>query len=340
MLVFVRNSATNLLPLILGLFFKISGTSTRVMTVLSNMGLCVSVKTVDRLKKQVSDDAICLARELIHSGRIFYIIFDNINIYLKKSQERVTNKHEMINATNSAVGGIDEMGIDISEALDPESRRKMLGCRQNANWKDIQPTADDDTHLEASFIAILAEILGRYSPGVLKHLTKKEREQLLREVQEMMPTDRPLPPVKTDMRPFGVVNENEGSKDGVARVIRALWERAATTVEGSGKSLRYFLGDWLTVNNIRSARRVRADDRTPLARLEGIEEWPTLWHFALQATHMIMRAHLGFETMDPHCLARHKTLLRRTWDTKKPNYAAAKSLIRHSLIARVFHITM
>ncbi|KAF8119797.1 hypothetical protein K438DRAFT_2006464 [Mycena galopus ATCC 62051] len=46
MLAFVRNRATNVLPLALGLFFKISGTSSRVVLMLSNAGVCVSSWTV------------------------------------------------------------------------------------------------------------------------------------------------------------------------------------------------------------------------------------------------------------------------------------------------------
>ena len=65
-----------------------------------------------------------------------------------------------------------------------------------------------------------------------------------------------------------------------------------------------------------------------------------LWHFALQGTHMIMRTHLGNNVSDPTSLSAHKGLLGRVWDPNKPNYAAAKSLIRHSLIARLLHIVM
>ena len=52
-----------------------------------------------------------------------------------------------------------------------------------------------------------------------------------------------------------------------------------------------------------------------------------------------MQTHLGHAVLDPTSLA-HKGLLRRIWDESKPNYAVAKSLIRHSLIARLLHITM
>ncbi|KAF8139129.1 hypothetical protein K438DRAFT_1786028 [Mycena galopus ATCC 62051] len=103
MLAFVRNRATNLLPLILGLFFKFSGTSSRVVQMLSNAGVCVSSHTVERLKVIISEDDINLAVELITSGRVFFTIFDNINIFLRKSQQRLSNSNDMINATNCAI---------------------------------------------------------------------------------------------------------------------------------------------------------------------------------------------------------------------------------------------
>jgi hypothetical protein len=61
MLAFVRNRATNVLALVLGLFFKIGGTGVRVINMLSNAGVCVSFDTIERLKTRISDDAIAHA---------------------------------------------------------------------------------------------------------------------------------------------------------------------------------------------------------------------------------------------------------------------------------------
>lgn len=77
-----------------------------------------------------------------------------------------------------------------------------------------------------------------------------------------------------------------------------------------------------------------------MERLEYMEEISALWHFGLNATHMIMRTHFGNAITDPASLVAHKGLLHRTWDAHKPNYAAAKALIRHLLIARLIHCVM
>ncbi|KAJ7066884.1 hypothetical protein B0H15DRAFT_807522 [Mycena belliarum] len=120
MLAFVRNRATNLLPLLLGLFFKISGTSTRVLNMLSNTGVSVAGRTVERLKIRISDDAIQLGIDLVLSGQMFCTLFDNINIFLRKAQQRITNPNSMIHATNVAliaVNGIDAAAENLEEKL-------------------------------------------------------------------------------------------------------------------------------------------------------------------------------------------------------------------------------
>ena len=178
LLVFVRNCATNVLPLILGLFFKVSGTSSRVMTMLSNVGLCVSGRTVERLKKRISDDAIAYAVELMTSGHLFCTTFDNINIYLRKFQQRITNKNSMIHATNCAIVAIDEHGLDVLRIDDLKTKLNHRGKRSEARFEDISSIQDDDEHLKKAFFCISAEMLVLYTP---ESKNWKERTKMLDE---------------------------------------------------------------------------------------------------------------------------------------------------------------
>ena len=124
------------------------------------------------------------------------------------------------------------------------------------------------------------------------------------------------------------------------KVLEAIKDSSTLTWERWSGKIRLILGDRLTSNNLRAARRDRADDVNAMERLEYVEELSNLFHFALQATHMLMRTHYGQAVLDPTSLTAHKGLLARTWDVHKPNYAAAKALVRHSLIARILHIVM
>ncbi|KAK7028602.1 hypothetical protein R3P38DRAFT_2622936 [Favolaschia claudopus] len=335
MLAFVRNRSTNVLPLILGLFFKISGTSSRVIQMLSNAGVCVSGQTVERVKTRITEDAIQLAIQLILSGQVFFSIFDNINIFIRKSQQRISSTNDMINATNCAVVGIPD--VEAFTEADLAEQLALRGQRAKAKPSDILPTTEDDEIIGKSFTALIAEMIVVFTPGNNRW---KDRKDIADRVGGMLPKDRPIPATKTDARPFGVFDVNEGSKKGVVKVLSAIQKRSTVPESRWSSIWRIFVGDWLTSSNLRAARRDRADDVNAMERLEYAQELSAPFHFALQATHMIMRTHLGRAVEDPASLAAHKGLLNRKWDVNKPNYAAAKSLIRHSLIARILHCVM
>ncbi|KAF6754008.1 hypothetical protein DFP72DRAFT_813583 [Ephemerocybe angulata] len=337
MLTFARNRATNALPLLCGLFFKIEGTSSRVLQMLSNLGVCTSVKTVERVKEVVSKNCIENARSLILEGDMFVTVFDNINLYLRKHQQRLTNQHTMIHATNCAIIRIHKAGVNVAEAIDMKAKLDRRGKRFNAKFTDILPSKDDDEHLRKACTNLIVEFIIRYTPGSERW---KGRAEMLEKVREDMPRDRPIPVEKTDTRPFGVFDANEGSKKGIIELLDLIRSRTTMSPEEWAGKVRVLLGDWLTSNNFRHARSDRKDDVSPMERLEYGEEVSQLFHFALQATQMIIRTHFGTTIDDPVSLASHKGLLGRVWDPNVANYAAAKSLIRHSLIARILHITM
>ncbi|KII95851.1 hypothetical protein PLICRDRAFT_170448 [Plicaturopsis crispa FD-325 SS-3] len=191
--------------------------------------------------------------------------------------------------------------------------------------------------MRKAFTGLIADMLIRYCPGSQKW---EDRAEMLKEASDMIPKDRPLKAEKTDTRPFGVFDVNEGSKKGIVKVVEQIQERSTLTKEEWSAKTRILEGDWLTANNVRAARRDRFDDVDTMERVENPEELSALWHHALQASHKIMRTHYGNAVLDPTSLAAHKGLLNRTWDVNKPNYAAAKALIKHSLIARLLHIVM
>ncbi|KAJ6543196.1 hypothetical protein DFH09DRAFT_1088897 [Mycena vulgaris] len=221
---------------------------------------------------------------------MFYIIFDNINIFLRKFQQRLFNKNSMIHATNVAI--ISLPNADLS-AADLDAKKEHRGKRAEAKSSDLLPTAEDEEK----------------SSG-------RAGTEMLKAAEAFITADRPLPPKKTDGRPAGLFDELSGLGE----------EEWATKA-------RIIVGDLLTSNNIRGARKDRMDDINGMEHLEYVEEQSTLWHFALNATHMIMRLHFGDSALDPGSLAKHKGLLNRTWDAEKPNYADAKALIHHSLVS-------
>lgn len=338
MLLFVRNRATNLLPLLVGLFLRTGGASYRVIAALNRAGVSVSTRTIDRLKIILSSDAIRRAQELFRRNLFFAIIFDNINLYVRHTEQRINNRNSMINATNIALIKLPSDAEAAGEDL--EARLDMRGNRINdRRGKCIQITKQDTDHFNDAFTAIIAEILSMYWPGREKW-SRETRKEMAEKMAKLIPEIRPLKPEKTETFPMGVIDVDEGSKKGIIRVLEEIQKMSTVTPEEFSRIVRIIMGDLGTVHNLRAARRDRKDDIDPMAQLKYVQELSQLFHWALNATHMLVRVHLGNSVQDPGSLSRHKELLGRTWDVNKPDYAAAKSLLRHSLIARLFHCVM
>ncbi|KAJ6539803.1 hypothetical protein DFH09DRAFT_1090121 [Mycena vulgaris] len=313
--------------MILGLFLEIGGTGSRILSTLRNAGACVSIKTIERLKKVLSEDAVAHAMNLMQGPGIFYIIFDNINIFLRKPQQRLFNSNSMIHATNAAAISIPDVA---PEAEDLEAKKKRRGKRAAATGADILPTDHDEEKMLSSFVGLVMTLVLAYCPGSKDW---ENREVMLKAAEAFMARY----PRREVM--FGLW-VNEGSKKGIIKMMKALQEISGLDETEWAAKVRIIIGDWLTSNNLCGARKNRMDDINGMERLEYVEEPSALWHFALNATHMIMRLHFGDSVLGPGSLAQHKGLLNRTWDAEKPNYADAKALIRHSLVSRILYEVM
>ncbi|KAJ6603381.1 hypothetical protein DFH09DRAFT_1242761 [Mycena vulgaris] len=239
--------------------------------------------------------------------------------------------NSMIHATNVAIISLPD--ADLS-AADLDAKKERRGKRAEAKSSDILPTAEDKEKMFCSFTGLVMTLIFAYCPGSSEW---ENRNEMLKAAEAFITADRPLPPKKTDGRPAGLFDVNEGSKKGIIKILKALQELSGLGEEEWATKAQVIVGDWLASNNIRGARKDRIDDIKGMEHLEYVEEQSTLWHFALNATHMIMRLHFGDSVLDPGSLAKHKGLLNRTWDAEKPNYADAKALIRHSLVSRILY---
>ncbi|KAJ7112888.1 hypothetical protein C8R44DRAFT_741243 [Mycena epipterygia] len=97
-----------ILLLLLGLFFKISGTSLHIIQMLSNMGVCVSGDTIEQLK----------------------------------FQQQLSNTNYMINATNCAIIGINN--VELFTTANLAEKLALHGNRSKAKPADVLPMAEDD----------------------------------------------------------------------------------------------------------------------------------------------------------------------------------------------------
>jgi hypothetical protein len=116
-------------------------------------------------------------------------------------------------------------------------------AQANATMMDIIPIKDDEEHIKKSFKVLISNFILCYAPGSKSWPTQSK---MLDPNLAKMPEDRPLEPQKTDMRPLGVFDVNEGSKKGIVNLLHEIPKRIQQDVKVWSSRTQILLGDWLS----------------------------------------------------------------------------------------------
>ncbi|KAF5378547.1 hypothetical protein D9615_007075 [Tricholomella constricta] len=343
MLLFFRNRATNAFQLVMGIFLSSSGASRRIIDTFNHMGLSVSYQTVQSTLTTLSEDATLQARNFVtSSGRLWSVVYDNINFTLRTASQRIDSATQQLNATTLAVFSLPASFTRdaYASALSILERRKLAGARRKLTLEALLPTEAKQGHITAAFKHIIRTILLQYTPG---HLRRRRKSKALRKhTASLKPRIRRLGHEKTEFFPLPALNEEEASVPGTIRVV----EKIFTTLLGLATELievelRLLVGDWLTIQNLRLMREERQDEFSGFLRFDWVQEVAMPFHFQLNAMYCLFRTHLGLASHEnPSSLEHHRNILRRSkLDLKKPEYNKAKELVNHSLIARILDCT-
>lgn len=360
-ILFAKNRATNAFQTIMGLFLGISGASKRVLSVCNHMGVCISyeyvfrtalsvrssqVSSVESALSQLTNSSQRRARDFVKSGkRLWCLVYDNINFTFRKASQRLHNTTEQINATTSAVIALPAcftatLFEGACSVLD-RTRRQQSGDRREMSLHELVPTLEQQGQLRSAFYHAVRSLLLDNLPGLkgnkprIKHIKKKVVAEKL--------TIRPLEGAgeKTDFYPLPALNEEESSVKGTIRVVQTLVRDVLElAVDVAASKLRFFVGDWLTIRNLRLMKYMRITEPEAWGRMDWVQEAAMPFHFQLNAMHMLFRTHLGESDNNPSCLDRHRIRLQRyKLDKKKPEFNQARELAEQSLVARLLDIT-
>ena len=357
-LLFGKNRSTNAFQIIMGLFLGISGATKRVLSVCNHMGVCVSYEyvpqwlqmsfcsrrtsSVESALVQLTKSSKARARKFVESGRrLWCLVYDNINFTLRKASQRLHSATEQINATTSAVIALPAYFSAPTFDSACKISDRWSGGRQGMALNRLSPTLEEQQQLHSAFRhairSILLDNLEGLAPG------EARTTSIRRNVAAKKPVIRQLDGAgeKTDFYPLPALDEEEASVNGTIRVVQALIRNTLKlTEEVASSKLRFLVGDWLTIRNLRLMKFIRATEPESWGRMDWVQEAAMPFHFQLNAVNMFIRAHLGESDRDPSCLDRHRARLQRyKIDKKKPEYNQACELIEHSLVARLLDIT-
>ena len=292
------------------------------------------------LSKSATERAVDFVQ---HRKQLWCLVYDNINLTLRKASQRLHNLTEQINATTSAVIALPACfytetfrnACNVPEKDQPQGRN-----RREMTLDKLTPTPEEQGQLHLAFRYAVRSLLLDNLEGLADG---DARAVIRRKVEAQRPIIRLLDGAgeKTDFFPLPALDQEEASVKGTIRVVQKLiCDTLKFTAEKAALVLRFYVGDWLTIRNLRLMKFARRMEGDSWPSMRWVQEAAMPFHFQLNAVFMLNRAHLGESDKDPSCLDRHRARLQRyKLDKKKPEYNQACQLIEHSLIARLLDIT-
>ena len=303
--------------------------------------MIIDVRTVQTALRTLSEDAKVQARSFTTtSGRLWGVVYDNINFTLRTTSQRLDAATQQLNATTLAVFSLPKKftRAAYAGALSILERRKRLGLRKLLTLESLRPSEEQHKQVHSAFKHALRTILLTRLPGKMRK--RRYTKALRKHTQKLKPKLRVLGHEKTQFFPLPALNEEEASVGGTIRVVEKIFTSLlGLAVELIEAELHLLVGDWLTIRNLRLMKDERKDEFTSFLRFDWVQEAAMPFHFQLNAMYMLFRTHLG-TSENPSSLEHHRSLLRRSkLDVKKPEYNKAKELVMHSLIARLLDCT-
>jgi hypothetical protein len=289
----------------------------------------------------LSEDAKVQARSFTtKSGRLWGVVYDNINFTLQTASQRLDSATQQLNATTLAVFSLPKKYTRAAYAgiLSIYERHQRRGLRKLMTLQSLRPSEEQHKQVHAAFKHALRTILLTRLPGEMRK--RRHTKTLRKHTKKLKPKIRVLSHEKTQFFPLPALNEEEASVGGTIRVVEKIFiSLLGLAVEFIEAELCLLVGDWLSIRNLRLMKEERKDESTGFLRFDWVQEAAMPFHFQLNAMYMLFRTHLG-TTENPSSLESHRSLLRRSkLDIKKPEYNKAKELVTHSLIARLLDCT-
>jgi hypothetical protein len=326
----------------------------RAISVLNQMGISVSYDSIRVAVKAVSQAAQDRMRNIVKSGVLFGLCWDNVALPNNKKETTEMNRGSLDHCTTSymyelfvpppqdTASPTDVQAYDnIMAAQEENSRRKRIGIprelvsKVNPEYKSLQ---------RADFI--FGKNINEYWPDVVTvHLSDFLHEFFGAAVISAYTVDgrrleRPrmpeelyrIPHQKSRLHPLKVLDIDESSIDGNAQVIEAIASELDCNLAQLNGSSVMITGDQMTTARVRSLKDLRSRDM--LERRFGFADTISGWlHTEMAVANGIQRCHSGGKDgLDPGSLNRFITVLGRTGISENvTDHDALHRLIIHVL---------
>ncbi|KAF9368787.1 hypothetical protein CPB97_004251, partial [Podila verticillata] len=332
MLLFMTSQKCNAFQTVMGVFLHCTGCPTRVLDVLSSLGLSVSDDQVRKALANMTKDAKDQVKKAVLHNE-WFVVYDNINIAMKHHHQRINKLDTFDNGTAATVILIhakedyekaehdekaehgetsehDERGPDDENGLDDEISLDDESDTDDESNTDDESSADDE---------------GRDNEH--DEVNKSDKSPAC--VVPIVEVD-PLPIQKSITFQLQTMKIDESTIAGNLSVLETI------TDVGLGLARTWFAklpniivaGDQMTVARLLSLQIHQAIDPNPFGSLSWVHPVPQLFHMWMTLCGTIFRTHYG-EDNTCGSLSSLIVLLRRKHLTKDSlNFKTADELLR------------
>ncbi|KAG0011207.1 hypothetical protein BGZ81_002342 [Podila clonocystis] len=308
MIMHCRTERHNYFQRVMGIFFHASGCSKNVINILSKAHICVSYDSTLAAISALTEDALGLVREAVLKNS-WYIIYDNINLFMTVSDQRADNADTQINGATATI----VPGKDLGTADKPFNPLAAL------TLDDFFP--DDQAVKDAAVASRF------YLVDVLRRHHEKYKGIFMPPIREI----RSLPVEQSVTYPIPAMEIDQSSVEGNLEILKFI--TACTLVLpanyfDNGKRV-IVAGDQLTVSRVEAIQRCVDDDVRAFDRMEWALPALQLFHLQMNLCSLILKTHLG-ESNKPGSLSFYVARLKRKRISEgSSSFHAADELMRN-----------
>lgn len=341
----------------MGMYLSASKTSKRAITVLNQLGFCMSYLSICKAWESCAEKSSKKLRSVVQTGAPFAFMYDNLVLQLKVKEESLTNKNEMLNLTACVCFLLNTEGIDLS------------GDRRHISVEDIP---DEDDQIGVNGLGIDSKVLLKrtdfsdldplemlsfvetqeYFPGAVRgHVMDIIRSYFAESLDQnplkltgkepKIPVVYKLQAKKTPIFTLPTLDLDEATLTGNIDILEEMAEDVGAPVPRLvGRSVPV-AGDQMTTNRIRSAIYQKFRD-CPEHNLAWVVPWNGWLHVAFAAADALKRCHLGrSDGLEPASLRRFVVLLGRSnLLIPKPDFNALHRFLMAVLDAHILAVAM
>lgn len=317
MIMHCQSQQHNYFQRIMGIFFHASSCSKDVINTLAKAHICVSYDSTLAAIGALTEDAIRIVREAVLKDN-WYIIYDNINLFMTVTDQRVDNADTQINGATATIVPGKELG-NVDKPYNPQATLML---------DDFLP--DDQAVKDAKVASqfYLVDVLQRH------HSTYKRISMPpIREI-------RSLPIEQSVTYPIPAMEIDQSSVEGnleILKFIIACTLLLPTTYFDNRKRV-IIAGDQLTVARVETVQKLLDDDVTAFDRMEWALPALQLFHLLMNLCSLIVKTHFG-ESDDPGSLSFYVNKLKRKRVSEgSSSFHAADELLRNVFDGKVLRL--